>query len=53
MTNDSDKQQTLHVPLKGAEVDKFEAAFAASGFRTQTEFVRFLVNQYLMAIGRQ
>lgn len=48
---DNERQQTLHVPLKGTEVDKFEAAFTASGFRTQTEFVRFLINQYLTAIG--
>lgn len=40
-------EYSLRVPMTRKEKASFSRAFKHSGFRTQTEFVRFLVTQYL------
>jgi len=43
------KEDILQVRFKGAEVDVFQKAFASSGFRSQTEFIRYMINEYYKA----
>lgn len=46
-----DKSIILQVQLKNREIEIFESAFKASGFRAQAEYVRYLIHQDFKLLG--
>lgn len=44
-----DKELILTVKLTNDEVDMFEQAKSLSGLRSSSEFVRLVINEYLIA----
>lgn len=51
MRLEMDEKYVLRVPLTKPERTCFNRAFKVSGMRSRSEFVRFLVRQYLTAMN--
>lgn len=46
------EKYVLRVPLDNKEKDLFLRAYKKSGFKTMSEFVRFLTRQYIAAVKK-